>query len=149
MRSLSRSLSIPVLAVAASVSCARRSAPTPQPEPQSTTRTRNTVSGETIANSGDVPIEQILADRVAGVRLGRTSDGTLTVQIRGTTSLNIDNQPLYILDGVPIVPGPGGALAGINPRDIEKIEVLKDAVSTAMYGSRGANGVIIIKTKKP
>jgi TonB-dependent SusC/RagA subfamily outer membrane receptor len=56
---------------------------------------------------------------------------------------------LYVIDGVPITPGPGGSLSGINPSDIASIEVLKDAVSTTMYGSRGANGVILIKTKKP
>jgi TonB-dependent SusC/RagA subfamily outer membrane receptor len=86
---------------------------------------------------------------VAGVRLGRTPDGTLTVQIRGATSLNSDAQPLYVIDGVPITPGPGGSLSGINPSDIASIEVLKDAASITMYGSRAANGVIVIKMKKP
>ena len=110
---------------------------------------RNSVSAQTIANAGDIPIEKILANRVSGVRLGTAADGSLTVNIRGSTSWNGDNQPLYILDGVPITPGAGGALSGLNPHDIAKIEVLKDAASTAMYGSRGANGVIIIKTKAP
>lgn len=148
-RSLSRCVSVLMLGLAASASCGRRATPAAEPAAKAPARTSNTVTGETIANSGDVPIEKILADRVAGVRLGRTADGTLTVQIRGTTTWNGDSAPLYVLDGVPILPGPGGALSGVNPRDIEKIEVLKDAVSTAMYGSRGANGVIIIKTKKP
>jgi TonB-dependent SusC/RagA subfamily outer membrane receptor len=149
-RTLRRCVSVLMLGLAASPSCGRRATPAAEPAAKTPARTStNTVTGETIANSGDVPIEKILADRVAGVRLGRTADGTLTVQIRGTTSWNGDGQPLYVLDGVPIMPGPGGALSGVNPRDIEKIEVLKDAVSTAMYGSRGANGVIIIKTKKP
>ena len=71
------------------------------------------------------------------------------MQIRGSGSLNADTQPLYVIDGVPITPGPGGSLSGINPYDIASIEVLKDAVSTTMYGSRGANGVILIKMKKP
>jgi TonB-dependent SusC/RagA subfamily outer membrane receptor len=52
-------------------------------------------------------------------------------------------------DGVPIAAGPGGSLSGINPYDIQSIEVLKDAASLTMYGSRGANGVIVIKMKKP
>jgi len=59
------------------------------------------------------------------------------------------NEPLYIIDDVPINPGPNGSLSGINPYDIATIEVLKDATGTAMYGVRGANGVIIIKTKHP
>lgn len=117
--------------------------------PETAVKPENTVTSETIASAGAVPIEQILANRVAGVRLGRASDGSLTVQIRGTTSWNTDSAPLYIIDGVPITPGPGGALSGLNPSDIDKIEVLKDAASTTMYGSRGANGVIVIKTKKP
>lgn len=111
-------------------------------------KTDNTVTAQTIQNSADVPIEQIIANRVPGVTLGRASDGSLTVRIRGSTSWNPDNQPLYIIDGVSVTPGPGGALAGLNPSDIDKIEVLKDAAQTAMYGSRGANGVIIIKTKR-
>lgn len=110
---------------------------------------RNVVTAQTIADNANEPIEKILADRIAGVRLGVASDGSLTVNIRGTTSWNTDNAPLYVIDGVAITPGPGGALSGLNPYDIDRIEVLKDAAATAMYGSRGANGVIVIKTKKP
>lgn len=109
----------------------------------------NVVSGDAIANSGGESIEKILASRVAGVTLGQTADGALTVRIRGANGWDADKEPLYIVDGVPITPGVGGALSGINPYDIASIEVLKDAVSTTMYGSRGANGVIVIKMKKP
>lgn len=116
--------------------------------PETAAKPQNVVTAQTIANSGDVPIEQILADRVAGVRLDRDANGNLTVQIRGRTSWS-DSPPLYVLDGVEITPGPHGALAGINPNDIDRIEVLKDPAQTAMYGSRGANGVIVINTKKP
>ena len=147
-RSLERSLLAVVLVAGTTSACAHGGGARPSTSPE-TPKSGNTVTSETIATSGGVPIEQLLAARVAGVRLGRAADGTLTVQIRGATSWNTDNQPLYILDGVPITPGPGGALAGVNPYDIQKIEVLKDAVSTSMYGSRGANGVIVIKTKKP
>lgn len=143
---MSRSLAPCVLALALAglaSACAHGGA-----APQTAAKPQNTVTSQTIANSGDVPIEQILANRVAGVRLGRDENGNLTVQIRGTTSWS-KSPPLYVLDGIEINPGPQGALAGINPNDIEKIEVLKDAASTAMYGSRGANGVIVIRTKKP
>ncbi|MBC7791209.1 MAG: TonB-dependent receptor plug domain-containing protein, partial [Anaerolineae bacterium] len=61
---------------------------------------------------------------------------------------NASNAPLYVVDGLAIQPGPNGSLVGINPYDIETIEVLKDAASTSMYGSRGSNGVILIKTKR-
>ncbi len=87
--------------------------------------------------------------RFPGVQVNQTSDGGIAVRIRGTTSIRGNNEPLYVIDGVPIQPGPGGSLTGINPYDIESIEVLKDAASTAIYGVRGANGVIIIKMKQP
>ncbi len=86
--------------------------------------------------------------RFPGVVVERTADG-ISIRIRGTTSIHGSNEPLYVIDGIPIFPGPGGALAGINPYDIETIEVLKDAAATTMYGMRGANGVIVINMKKP
>ena len=132
------------------VSCTHRPAqPSPAPDPQQQTKVPNVVDADAIAAAQGQPIEKILADRVAGVRLGRAPDGSLTVQIRGASNMNGDNQPLYVIDGVPITPGPGGSLSGINPLDIQSIEVLKDAAATTMYGSRGANGVIVIKMKKP
>jgi TonB-dependent SusC/RagA subfamily outer membrane receptor len=108
-----------------------------------------TVKAEDIARSPGEDIEKILAGRIAGVRVVRTADGGIAVRIRGGTSLHGDDPPLYVIDGLPIEPGPNGSLTGINPYDIESIEVLKDAASTALYGIRGANGVIVIKTKRP
>jgi TonB-dependent SusC/RagA subfamily outer membrane receptor len=146
------STSIAALAVAtAAVSACAHRAPSTTPDTTGTSaRTKpNVVDANAIANSSGQPIEKILAERVSGVQLGRTADGTLTVRIRGANGWAADKEPLYVLDGVPITPGPGGALSGINPYDIASIEVLKDAVSTTMYGARGANGVIVIKTKKP
>ena len=107
------------------------------------------VTAEDIQRTPGQSIEEVLMSRFAGVRVTRTSDGGMTVRIRGTTSIYGSNEPLYVIDGVPIRPGPGGSLAGINPYDIESIEVLKDPASTAMYGMRGANGVIVITTKRP
>ena len=92
--------------------------------------------------------EELLAGRFPGVDVLPAPGGGLIVRIRGTTTLSGDNQPLYVIDGMTIEPGPGGALMGINPADIEKIEVLKDIGSTGQYGSRGANGVILIRTKR-
>lgn len=106
------------------------------------------VDSQAIALAAGQPIEKILADRVSGVRLGRSPEGNLTVQIRGASSSSGVGEPLYVIDGVPISPGPGGSLTGINPLDIASIEVLKDAASITMYGSRAGNGVILIKMKK-
>jgi TonB-dependent SusC/RagA subfamily outer membrane receptor len=94
------------------------------------------------------PIEMVLTGRFPGVEVTPTSRG-VAVRIRGFTSILGSNEPLYVIDGVEIQPGPGGALAGINPHDIASIEVVKDPAGEAMYGVRGANGVIIIKTKRP
>ena len=69
------------------------------------------------------------------------------MRIRGINSINGSTEPLFIIDGLPIQSGPGGALAGINPHDIASIEVLKDVADLSFYGVRGTNGVIIIKTK--
>jgi TonB-dependent SusC/RagA subfamily outer membrane receptor len=78
----------------------------------------------------------------------RTPDGGIAIRIRGQHTLNGSTEPLYIIDGLPIEPGPGGSLAGINPHDIASIQVLKDVASLSFYGVRGSNGVIIIKTKQ-
>ena len=109
---------------------------------------RRTVTAEDIQRTPGKPIEALLMSRFPGVVVTRTPDGGLAVRIRGTTSIHGSNEPLYVIDGVPIRPGPGGVLAGINPYDIESIEVLKDPASTTMYGVRGANGVVVIKTKR-
>ncbi|MDQ3605845.1 MAG: TonB-dependent receptor plug domain-containing protein [Gemmatimonadota bacterium] len=106
------------------------------------------VTSEDIQRNPGEPIERILMSRAPGVWVARTSDGGITVRIRGGSSIHGSNEPLYVLDGVPMQPGHGGTLSGINPYDIASIEVLKDATSTAMYGVRGANGVIVIKTKR-
>lgn len=108
-----------------------------------------TVTAEDIQRSPSVPIEELMGAKIAGVWVQRTSDGGIAVRIRGATTIYGNQEPLYVLNGVPMQPGPNGALTGISPSDIQSIEVLKDAASTSMYGMRGANGVIIIKTKAP
>ena len=93
------------------------------------------------------PVEG-LKGRVAGVQIysnsGRPDGGTPTIRIRGISSINAGNAPLIIVDGAPYA----GDLASINQQDIETFSVLKDAASAALYGARGANGVIIITTKR-
>ena len=106
------------------------------------------MTSEDIERNPGEPIEKILQAKVPGVWITRTADGGIAIQIRGGTSVYGNNAPLYILDGMAVQPGPNGSLAGVNPYDIASIEVLKDAASTSMYGSRGGNGVIVIKTKR-
>ena len=106
------------------------------------------VTAEDIQRTPGAPFDQILTAKFPGVWVTRTANGGISVRIRGTTSVEGSNEPLYVLDGIPIQAGPYGALTGIVPADIASIEVLKDAISTAMYGLRGANGVILIKTKQ-
>ncbi|MGY8909773.1 MAG: TonB-dependent receptor plug domain-containing protein, partial [Flavobacteriales bacterium] len=91
--------------------------------------------------------ENLLSGRVAGVNIvtsGAPGSGS-QIRIRGGSSLNASNDPLIVIDGLPLT---GVNLSSINPNDIESFSVLKDASATAIYGSRGANGVIIISTKK-
>ena len=100
--------------------------------------------------------EQLINGRVSGVQItsgGGSPTAGSTIRIRGGASLNASNDPLIVLDGVPMevggsVSGGGGFLSLINPNDIENITILKDAASTAIYGSRASNGVIIITTRK-
>ncbi len=92
-------------------------------------------------------IDQALQGRASGVSVVQNSGipgAETTIRIRGTNSIQGGNSPLVIVDGFPVV----GGLDGINPADIENIEILKDASSTAIYGARGTNGVILVSTKK-
>ena len=111
-------------------------------------------------------LSALMEGRAAGVRVTQSSaepGGGIDVQIRGAGSVNASSAPLYVVDGLPIetnnvVSGQGASMPGvsaarnpisnINPADIESIEILKDASATAIYGARGANGVIIVTTKK-
>ena len=110
-------------------------------------------TGSAIVTSDDLdrapiePIERTLAAKVPGLMISHAADGSISIRIRGGSSIMGNNEPLYIIDGVPLTAGPGGNLTGINPRDIASIEVLKDAADLAFYGVRGSNGVIVIKTK--
>jgi TonB-linked SusC/RagA family outer membrane protein len=93
--------------------------------------------------------DQSLAGRVAGVQVSSAEGipgGTMNIVIRGSNSITQDNSPLYVIDGFPVEDASIGAT--INPNDIESLDILKDASATAIYGARGANGVIIVTTKK-
>lgn len=92
-------------------------------------------------------VEELLAGRVPGLRVLPTPNGGFTVRIRGITTLNGHAEPLYIIDGMAITLLPGEGLNWLDPADILQIDVLKDPAETSMYGVRGANGVIVIRTK--
>jgi len=109
----------------------------------------NTVTAEDIQRTPSVPIEDLLTTKFPGVWITRTADGGISIRIRGGSSIVGSNEPLFVIDDVPVESGPNGSLTGIVPNDIESIEVLKDPSATAMYGVRGANGVILVKTKRP
>lgn len=99
--------------------------------------------------------EQLIQAKVPGVQIVDNNEpgGGMAIRIRGGTSINASNEPLFVVDGVPLQVG-GGVSSGrnplnfLNPNDIESISVLKDASATAIYGSRGANGVVIVTTKR-
>lgn len=111
-----------------------------------------------------VSVDQLIAGRAAGVQITQSSaepGGGVTIRIRGANSITANNEPLYVIDGLPLDnsigtpqsgiinnPTPRNPLNALSPSDIESVEVLKDASATAIYGSRGANGVILITTKK-
>ena len=116
-----------------------------------------------IKGNPSLSVNSALQGKMAGVQV-RQNDGApggISIHVRGANSFSTDTQPLYVIDGLPYsggskapdtgLSGTGSSsnpLANINPNDIESIEVLKDASSTAIYGSRGANGVVIITTKQ-
>lgn len=116
------------------------------------TQKKSDLTGSVVSVSGDdlkkMPVSSVsetLTGRMAGVQV-TTSEGSpdaeVNIRVRGGTSLSQDNSPLYIVDGFPI-----NSISDISPSDIKSIDILKDASSTAIYGSRGANGVVIITTK--
>lgn len=123
----------------------------------------SSVKGETLTLSSTPSVLPALQGKVAGLQISQNSaqpGGGFNIQIRGAGSINASNDPLIVVDGFPITnlqqPGTGNRYDGgtqsilnsFNPNDIESIEVLKDASSTAIYGARAANGVILITTKK-
>ncbi len=114
---------------------------------QSFVGSAKTVSSENIKSKSISNVSQSLSGEVAGVSVINTSGqpgSTATIRIRGFGSVNGNRDPLYVVDGVPY----SGSLNALNPNDIESTTILKDATATAIYGSRGANGVILITTKK-
>ena len=106
----------------------------------------STVSADEQARQPATSLDQMLAGRISGVIVTPAPGGGIIVRIGGPKSFYSGEGPLFIVDGVPIA-APNGTLSWLNPHDVESITVLKDPSTTAIYGVRGANGVVIIKTK--
>ena len=121
----------------------------------------SSVRGAELATTPATSIDKMLTGKMAGVQLSSYSGqpgSTTSIRIRGTSSINAGNEPLWVVDGIPIIAddnrafsnygvGSGSNTAFINPNDIESITVLKDAAAASVYGSRAANGVILVTTK--
>lgn len=115
------------------------------------------VTGKTIENLPMQSVDRALQGRAAGVQVTALSGqpgGALNVRIRGVGSINAGNNPLYVIDGVQVSDGglsgqaSSNVLTSLNPNDIESIDILKDAAAAAIYGAQGANGVVVITTKR-
>ncbi len=116
-----------------------------------------TLNADEIADIPATSIDKMLSGKMAGVMITQSSGqpgSSTSIRIRGTSSINAGNGPLYVVDGIPVSSGDeadlvntNNAIAAINPNDIENITVLKDAAAASVYGSRAANGVILITTK--
>ncbi len=119
------------------------------------------LKSEELATAPVTSVDKMLAGKMAGVSLSSYSGqpgSTTAIRIRGTSSINAGNEPLWVVDGIPIITsdnrissnygtGGGSSTAFLNPNDIESITVLKDAAAASVYGSRAANGVILVTTK--
>ena len=124
----------------------------------------STISAKKILK--DIPInsfEEVLQGSAPGVTVNSNSGqpgAALSIRLRGTGSMNAGNEPLYVIDGIPVVSGDVAVsgvsgdtksfniMSSLNPSDIENITILKDAAAASLYGSRAANGVVLITTKK-
>jgi len=120
------------------------------------------VKSDAIKDVPSLSFENAMNGRISGVQIATSSGqagSTSSIRVRGIGSMNASNEPLYVIDGVPVVSGNSSQLSGyiytsnnlmstINPSDIESITILKDAAASSLYGSRAANGVVVITTKK-
>ncbi len=91
---------------------------------------------------------ELMEGRFAGVDVRSVPGGGVSIRIRGVSSLMLGTEPLYVVDGMPELVGPGGALEGLSPDDIERIEVLRGPAAAGLWGGQAANGVILITTRR-
>src|SRR4051812_14743338 len=132
-----------VLACSHSGASPARPAPKAAPPPPSPT----TYTSAEPAREHATSLDQLLAGRISGVLVTPAPGGGIIVRMGGPHSFYSREDPLFVVDGVPIEVSGGGTLAWLRPQDVESITALKDPSQTTIYGVRGANGVIVIKTK--
>lgn len=120
------------------------------------TNSISSVKSDELAKTPATSLEQAMKGKMTGVQITQstgTPGGAIVINIRGTSSISAGNDPLWVVDGTPVISNDlinygQSSMADINPADIESIEVLKDAAASALYGSRASNGVILVTTKK-
>ena len=108
----------------------------------------SSASGEKLRSNSPRTVADMLVGRFPGVEVRQRPNGSASIRIRGTRSFRSSEEPLIVVDGIPQHSG-SQSLTDLNPRDVQSIEVLKDAAATAVFGSRGANGVILVSTRRP
>jgi len=144
MTSLTRALLLPTLSLF--IACWHR---TPRSESETTKTPEGTVlTADDIRRSPGQSLEQLLLARVPGLTIERAADGHSKLVLRGKNTILGDDEALFVVNGIPLGPAVSGNLAAVDIHDIETVQVLRDAVATAAYGVRGANGVIVIRTKE-
>ena len=108
----------------------------------------NSASGEKMRSNSPRTVADMLVGRFPGVEVRQLPNGVASIRIRGSRSFRSNEEPLIVVDGIP-QHGGSRSLMDLSPRDVESIEVLKDAAATGVFGSRGANGVILVSTRRP
>lgn len=148
-----------VIVTAGALGCGGKAPPAAEPAPAAEGASGRSMEGEGTGSVGVVDgdelqgrpavhVEELIEGQVAGVQVVHHPGGGISFRIRGTGSINADNEPLYVVDGMPVHVAPSRGLDWLNPGDIKRIEILKDASTTSMYGVRGANGVVVITTRR-
>ena len=108
----------------------------------------SSASGETMRKNSPRTVADMLVGRFPGVEVRALPNGSASIRIRGTRSFKSGEEPLIVVDGIPQHIG-AQALMDMSPQDVQSIEVLRDAAASSVFGSRGANGVILISTRRP
>ncbi len=133
---------LPLLLVLTACSHHKAAPPTADSRPPDTVLT-----ADDIQRSPGQSLEQLLLARVPGLTIERAADGHSKLVLRGKNTILGDDEALFVVNGIPLGPAVSGNLAAVDIHDIETVQVLREAAATAAYGVRGANGVIVIRTK--